>query len=100
MVNQPRPSSCGVTGCPGQRMQPRHDANRSPLDALSLDPYVHRTRQSKKAAGPDSPAEMRNRRFTPLLSRLLYEFRNEAGPAGLVTGADAGPIVAVKILIK
>jgi hypothetical protein len=35
-----------------------------------------------------------------LLTALLKELGDEAGPASLVTSADAGPIIAVKIFVK
>ena len=31
---------------------------------------------------------------------LLEQLRHQAGPAGLVAGADASPVVAVKVLVK
>ena len=34
------------------------------------------------------------------LSILLNQFRNERRPAGLVAGADAGAVVAVKVFVK
>jgi hypothetical protein len=35
-----------------------------------------------------------------LFTALLKELGDEAGPASLVTSADAGPIIAVKIFVK
>src|SRR6266540_6872214 len=42
------------------------------------------------------------RRRTPrmLLATLLQELGDQAGPAGLVAGADAGPAVAVEVLVE
>ena len=37
---------------------------------------------------------------TKLLSILLNQFRNQRGPAGLVAGADAGAVVAMKVFVK
>ena len=34
------------------------------------------------------------------LATLLQEFRHQPGPAGLMTGANAGPVVAVEILVE
>src|SRR5258705_12594153 len=34
------------------------------------------------------------------LSVLLHQLRNERGPAGLMTGADAGAVVAVEVFVE
>src|SRR5580658_7169135 len=42
------------------------------------------------------------RKITPdtLLSALLDQFGDEGGPAGLVTRADAGAVIAMEIFVK
>ncbi len=42
----------------------------------------------------------RNCSGSKLFTALFEEFRDETGPAGLMTGADTSAIVAVKIFVK
>ena len=34
------------------------------------------------------------------IATLLQEFRNQTGPARLVTGADAGAVIAVEVFVE
>src|SRR5687768_15950899 len=83
--------------------QLRISLTRSLIPLASSNTIVcqtQRTRPTKsRAAGSRCPGR-RRRRSALAPARLLDELGHEAGPPGLVAGAEAGAVVAVEVLVE